>query len=173
MKLLICVLVALAPSAALAHGEIEKTVPEADARLESPPDEVTITLTEAPSQGAVLRVLDGCKENLVDQALIAERNLHSPLQGGQPGKWTVSYRAVSAEDGHLTKGRYTFRVAGQKDCSSGDDDGTEIGPGTSPILPDDDPDDGGGFPVVPVAIGGALVVIAAVAIRVGSDRSDS
>jgi methionine-rich copper-binding protein CopC len=171
----VLLLLLLFPSAAFGHGEIEKTVPEQGERLSAPPDEVTITLTEAPSQGAVLRVLDGCKDNLVDEALITERDLHSPIATGQPGKWTVAYRAVSAEDGHLTKGRYTFTVAGKKDCSAGndnDDDDAEIGPGTSPIVPDDS-DEGGGFPVVPVAIGGALVVAAAVAIRVGSDRAGS
>jgi methionine-rich copper-binding protein CopC len=172
MKVIACLLLALAPTAAFAHGEIEKTVPEEGARLTEPPDHVTITLTEAPTQGAVLRVTDGCKENLVDEALIADRNLHSPLPAGQPGKWTVAYRAVSAEDGHLTKGRFSFTVAGEKDCSAAEGE-TEIGPGTSPILPDEPSDDGGDFPVVPVAIGGALVLIAAIAIRVGSDRAGS
>jgi copper resistance protein C len=157
-----------------AHGELEKTQPAEGAVLKQPPGHVTITLTEAPAEGAVLRVVDGCKNNLVPEPLISERSLHSPLDDGQPGRWKVSYRVVSAEDGHLTKGSYTFQVKGNKDCSADEpeaDTGDEVGPASTPITAEDTGSDDGGFPILPVGLGAAVVLVAAIAIRVTSDRS--
>lgn len=166
---LACALV-LGSSPAFAHGEVEKRSPPPGARVAKAPAHVSITFTEAPAEGALLRVLDGCKKNIVPEPLIAERTLHSLLDPSQPGRWKVVYRVISAEDGHLTKGSYKFTVKGTKDCSSGDD--AQIGPATSPITPDP-PSDEGGFPLVPVAVGGGLVLIAALAIRVASGRTGS
>jgi copper resistance protein C len=159
-------------SPALAHGELDKTTPVEGADLGKPPAHVIVTLTEAPSKGAVLRVLDGCKENQASTPLIEERSLHSVVNGGEPGTWTVSYRVVSAEDGHLTKGTYTFKVKGSKDCSGGGGNDTDIGQATTPITPDPASSEDS-FPVLPVAIGGAVVLLAAIAIRAASSRSGS
>lgn len=41
------------PTAARAHGDLRATAPEDGARLKQPPKEVRVSVTEAPTEGAV------------------------------------------------------------------------------------------------------------------------
>jgi copper resistance protein C len=168
--LLAAALVAVFPTAALAHGEIESTIPEADATLKKPPNHLIINFTEAPTKDAVFKVVDGCGTNVIDQAEVQERVGHIFLtSGAQPGKWKVSYKIVSAVDGHPTKGGYGLTVKGQTDCSEPDGSGNGGGNGNggnggagaagdTGAPAGAETDDGGSFPIVPVALGTIAVV---------------
>lgn len=109
--------VGLFSQSASAHGERESTEPSAGESVKRSPKHVYINLTEAPSEGAEVRVQDGCGDEVPQELVIIERTLHSTLSKGAPGKWQVSYRAVSKVDGHATKDAFSFTVRGQKDCS--------------------------------------------------------
>jgi copper resistance protein C len=159
-----------APPAA-GHGEIESTFPKAGSTLERAPDHVLINFTEAPTPDGVVEVKDGCGVNVISQALFDDRVVHIFLRDAQPGKWSVSYRVVSAVDGHETSGGYGFTVAGNQDCSSeggGRSGSKQDRGGGGPAAGGSSDDDGGSFPVVPVALGSFAIVGIALAARLAT-----
>ena len=152
------------PAAAWAHGERQIEDPKEGAKLEKPPPSITMTLSESPAQGSVLKATDGCGRRVLGEVSVDGSDLVLSVSGGEPGKWNVSFRAISAEDGHLTKGRYSFLVAGKKDCSQPETPADEIAGGAGTRV-DADENDGSSFPIVPFAIGTAVVVVAALLLR--------
>jgi len=141
----ICIFAVLgAPAASFAHGDLRSTTPEAGAKLRTPPKEVRITLTEAPTKGAEARAVDGCKRRVPAAVSVNGNDIVLALRGGEPGNWKVSYRAVSSVDGHQTRGKLAFSVTGKKDCSrdKGDDIDAADNPG---IVENPNPPDEGGM----------------------------
>ena len=190
-------LVALS-AAAYAHGDVRSTSPKADASVESAPRRITVTLTEAPSQDAVMRAKDGCGKRVVTSVSVAQATITGAVtDGAQPGRWAVSWRAISTVDGHPTEGKFAFTVNGVTNCSAEGGapspspepttDGT-VAPGTAEptVTPEPTPaptesdidldaapasdEEGGGFPTVPVAIGAAVIVGAALVARFAGAR---
>lgn len=156
------------PGQAWAHGDLRGTDPEDGSRLKKPPTAITLTLTEAPAKGSVMTVRDGCGRKVPGEVFIEDRNLAYSVSGGEPGSWHASYRAISAQDGHLTQGGISFTVAGKKDCSKEPDDSPtdQIGGGADTrVNAPDQGDDGSSFPIVPFAIGTLVVVAAALLLR--------
>lgn len=155
-----------------AHGEIQGTDPEARSTVRRAPRSVAVTFTEAPTAQAVLEVSDGCKRDVAQAVDVTDATATVRLASGRPGKWRVSYRVISALDGHLTRGGYTFTVAGKKDCTPGDDPTGDPGDGPTQAAPpagDEDEPEGSGAPVVPIALGAiALVAVALIVRRSGS-----
>ena len=160
-------LLAFLGGAAQAHGDLDVTFPKAGSKVGAPIDHLAITFTEAPTSDSAIKVLDGCGGNVVDRLEIEDRVAHVYTAGGQPGKWKVSYRTISSVDGHLVKGSYGLRVSGEPDCSAPKkDDGPDNPPragGNGEPPPDDD--EGSSFPTVPVVLGSAVVIGAALLIR--------
>lgn len=168
-----CMVLGLAGSTApaYAHGEIQGTDPEPQSTLRRAPRSVAVTFTEAPTAQAVLDVTDGCKRDVGQSVDVVDATATVRLAVGQPGKWKVSYRVISALDGHMTRGGYSFTVAGKRDCTPDDKPTDDPAPGATQAAPPDEPDEpeGSSAPVVPIAIGAvALVVIALVVRRSGS-----
>jgi methionine-rich copper-binding protein CopC len=157
---------------ARAHGDIQATDPEARATVPRAPRSVAVTFTEAPTAQAVLRVTDGCNRDVGQGVDVAGATATVRVATGQPGRWRVSYRVISAVDGHLTRGGYAFTVAGEEDCIPDEEATPEPGdaPPTRAAPPGDDDDpDGSGAPVVPIALGAAgLIVLALIVRRSGS-----
>jgi methionine-rich copper-binding protein CopC len=178
--LLVALALPLAFSApALGHGELESAIPEPDSTLGGPPNHLIINFTEPPTKDAEFKVTDGCGRNLINETAVQERVGHIFLvKGGEPGKWKVSYKVVSAADGHVSKGSYGLTIKGKKDCSApepSEDGGGDAGGGAAgggdggsgdQAAPTSDEESGSSFPVVPVAIGTvALLVLAFIARR--------
>ena len=160
-------LVALVAGPARAHGNLRMSDPEADSRLDAAPDVVTMELAEPPTPDSRFAVLDGCGDDVVDDVTLDDRNVRVAVSSGEPGRWRVEYRVVSALDGHLVRGDFVFRVAGPRDCTAGDGDETPPPAGDSadedeivgPGLEDDET--GGIGPFVPMlAVGGGIVLVA-------------
>ncbi|HWL65091.1 MAG TPA: copper resistance CopC family protein [Actinomycetota bacterium] len=168
----VAILVVLSvPGPVAAHGEFESAQPEPDSEVGRPPRTVAITLTEPPSPGTVVAVTDGCSRDLVTDIQNSDDVVRAALKKGQPGKWTVRFRAVSAVDGHTSRDSFAFKVTGKKDCSKPDrkekspDVQVEGGEDTQ-ISSDDFPEDeGSSFPIVPFAIGSVVVIAGAVLLR--------
>ena len=166
-----CLVLALWASPAGAHGDLQSTIPEKGSKLEKVPDHLIINFTEAPTKQSLVSVKDGCKDEVVDELQFDGNVAHVFLSKGQPGKWKVSYKVVSAIDGHRTNGSYSLDVTGQADCSANnggsDPDDKGAGPGPNAADPDNGEDgDESSFPVVPVVIGSlGLVALALVARR--------
>lgn len=163
-------LVVLAAAPAVAHGDITSSRPEAGARVRRPPQQVRLVLAEPPAQGSDLTVIDPCGEEVSGDPRRDGDNFAVAVDGGSPGRWRVQLRSISAVDGHVISDRFSFRVAGKRDCSP-DEEPTEDGEGT-----DDEPDissrppiendeQGSGFPVIPFALGTIAVIGVAVALR--------
>jgi methionine-rich copper-binding protein CopC len=104
---------------AAAHGQLAGSDPEEGAVLDATPPEVTIDLTETPTDAKDFEVLDGCGRNVINRARVVEKSLVASIQESQPGAWLVRWRIVSDEDGHVTDGSLSFRVTGEPDCSAG------------------------------------------------------
>ena len=129
-------------TAALAHGDLAGTSPEDGDRVGRPPAEVRITLTEAPTRGAEARATDGCKKKVPSAVSVDGDDILLTLEGGEPGRWKVSYRAVSSVDGHRTRGNFGFTVTGNKDCrgdaSEGPADDIDPPPGPGLVAPEEE-----------------------------------
>ena len=166
--------------AANAHGELEGADPEPNAQLKSAPPNVTMTFTEEPSNDSVLDVTDGCGNDVVQRTVVDGNDFVATVATGQPGKWEATFRVISAEDGHLTKGKYSFDVAGKKDCSPDKGKGDGNGNGDSHSTPgaggdgsnasDEAPDDGSDFPIVPVVVAAVVLVVVGFVVRRASAR---
>jgi methionine-rich copper-binding protein CopC len=163
-------LLIVAAGTAFAHGGLQASSPEDGARVSRAPRRVSMTFSEAPSKDSVLEVVDGCRRDVVGAISVEGNDLVGAIGEAQPGKWKARYRVISAEDGHLTKGTLSFTVAGKKDCNpNGDgDNATEVPAGDgdesrgSATPPGDD---GSSFPVVPVAVGAAGLVLVGLVVR--------
>ncbi|SFJ01846.1 copper transport protein [Paenibacillus sp. UNC496MF] len=107
------ILLAGAPSAALAHAELERSVPEPNTKYEQSPKEAELAFNEAiEAKVGSLEVLDD-KSRRVTQADPVPSADHRTLKLALPklgeGVYTVSYAIVSA-DGHPVSGSYVFVV---------------------------------------------------------------
>ena len=174
MLLAALLIVALGPTMALAHGDMGETIPSADTEVKKPPSHLIINFTEPPTKNSVVRVKDGCGDEISDSVDFSDTVAHVFTDEGEPGDWKVSYEVVSAKDGHKTDGGYGFKVLGKKDCSpdGGFDPGGGVGEDASPGPQANDDGGSGGtgndessFPVVPVAIGGVGVIALALVAR--------
>lgn len=168
----VALLLALIAGPAAAHGEKVKTDPPEGTGLKIPPGSVSVTLSEAPTAQAKLQVVDGCGRQVARSVKVQGSDIVASVSNAEPGRWKASFRAISSVDGHESEDTWTFAVAGKKDCSkdepsggdeSGDDDEieqeTEATGDTAPA------DEGSGFPVVPVAIGAVVLLVAAFLVR--------
>jgi methionine-rich copper-binding protein CopC len=109
-------LIATAPlyaDAVMMHFALASSVPEADAMV-SELDAIQLTFTQAPKEeGRTLRLLDPAGElvELGDVHMDEEKvmSAHVEAEGLGTGNYTVSWRAAG-DDGHFTKGEYTFML---------------------------------------------------------------
>lgn len=163
--------VAATGGVARAHGDLEGTSPEDGTTVRKSPTEVRITLTEAPAPSSSVVVTDGCRRK-VDVAEDTEGlDLVASVSGGEPGRWDVRYRAVSAEDGHVTKNGFGFAVSGRRDCSgdepsgSGAENDTQIGGGRGTRVSNPGADEGSGSLLLWLGVGTAGAVAVAFFLR--------
>jgi copper transport protein len=101
--------------AALAHANLEHADPPANAALMQPPDAIRLTFTEpleAEFSGITLLDANGARVD-TPTAILDPDDAHQLIlrPGDLPdGLYTVSWRALSAADGHATQGSYAFTL---------------------------------------------------------------
>lgn len=161
-------LVLAAPAGA--HGDIQASDPAPKSTVRRAPGSVAITFTEAPTAQAVLKVTDGCRRNVGQGVDVTDAIATVRTATGQPGRWQVSYRVISALDGHETQGKYAFTVAGKRDCTPDPQPtkgGNEDPDGPNEAAPPEESEDSGGSsaPVVPIALGAAALIVVALLVR--------
>lgn len=150
-----------AASPAFGHAALTSSDPEKGARLDSAPTEVTVSYAEPPTTNSEFAVLDGCDRDVTDSIDILNDTISATVREGQSGTWTVEWSVVSAVDGHLTRDKVSFRVAGEADCSAvAGDEGPADRTGSESSLP-----------IVPIGIATAVILGIAVAIRLRSNRT--
>ncbi|HET7181717.1 MAG TPA: copper resistance protein CopC [Candidatus Limnocylindrales bacterium] len=111
------------PGEVAAHALLKASDPAKGATLGSAPTSITLTFTETPDPRlSSVKVLDSAGTNHTTGALTTvagdELSLSVPLDALPDGGYTVSWRAVSAVDGHISAGSFVFGV-GQPPPSAG------------------------------------------------------
>ena len=114
---LAAVLVVFAPAGrpASAHAELTRSNPAADSILETAPLRLTLSFSEEPElRFSEIRVVDR-QNRQVDRGDLradpADRlSLITGLRDLAPGTYTVTWKALSAADGHVTRGVFVFTI---------------------------------------------------------------
>lgn len=99
----------------LAHANLSHSEPQANSSLNVSPSEIRIWFTEPVERNysqIVLRNVDGAIVDLMDSRVDDgdPQQLYVPLSPLPNGLYTVSWRVVSATDGHPTNGSFAFGV---------------------------------------------------------------
>src|SRR5215212_12080046 len=100
---------------ATAHGALQSSDPGDGSSLDRAPSAVTLRFTERPDPGlSTVRVLDSSGRVVAGGPAqpVAGRplELRVPAAGLPAGGYTVSWRIISAVDGHRTDGVFAFGV---------------------------------------------------------------
>ncbi len=106
---------AAAPRAVFAHAELARAEPAVDAIVAASPTRVTLWFTEEPElRYSEIQLVDRAGRRLDRGDLRAEPSDRLALSVGVPelgpGSYGVIWRALSAVDGHITRGSFTFTV---------------------------------------------------------------
>jgi copper transport protein len=116
MAVALCLLLVATATQVLAHANLLQAEPQPNSVIMEPPTQIILSFTEAlePSSSSI-ELLDGSGQPVntpgpatVDPAHEAVMSLQLPPL--EDGVYTVSWRALSAVDGHLTRGVYGFIV---------------------------------------------------------------
>ena len=110
LALALCGVVAAAPC--MAHAKLQSSTPASNAKLTQAPKTLTLNFSEA-AQLAVLKLARDGQEIPVplDKGAKAGQTFTLTLPALAPGKYTVQWSAVAADDGHVTKGSFAFSIA--------------------------------------------------------------
>ena len=105
----------LAATAAFAHASLESSDPSNGELLEAAPDRISLTFTEPPDLSlTTIGVLDDTGAPLPtgppELAPGSDREVRVRLDPVPDGVYTVTWRTVSATDGHVTAGAFSFGV---------------------------------------------------------------
>lgn len=166
------------PVAAAAHTDLVSTFPEADGQVVvGDVDEVLITFADplAPDGDHAIGVFGPDGDTRVDRddtTLATPAQIRVTVDIARPGRHTVQW-VVVAEDGDEQRGDFTFDVQPESAPTAPPatatetpaDDPTSAQPALLPTADATDNDNGGGVPVVPVAVVAALVIGAGLVVR--------
>ena len=101
---------------ALAHANLVRSIPAANAVLDASPPELRLWFSEAPEpRFSEVQLLDRAGKPVVALGPLRpdpsdQSELAASLQPLPPGVYTVVWRATSAIDGHGTMGSFAFVV---------------------------------------------------------------
>lgn len=105
------VLVLAAPSSAGAHADLESSVPRPGAVIGAVPHTLTLTYDEdVVAQYARVSVLTPGGQDIAGTPHVTGTEVVVPLGPGAAGSYTVRWRMVASDDGHVTEGAWTFGV---------------------------------------------------------------
>jgi len=98
---------------AFGHAKLLRTLPAADAQLPAAPPSLTLTFNESVRLAVLTLTADGKTIPVtVDRSLPPAPQVSVPLPALAAGKYQVQWSALSAADGHVTKGAFSFVIAG-------------------------------------------------------------
>jgi len=103
----------MSSSPVFAHARLQSTSPAADAQLAAQPKSLTLKFNEKV-QLAVLKLTVAGKEIPValDRGAAPALQVTVALPTLPAGKCEVQWSALSADDGHVTKGMFSFVITG-------------------------------------------------------------
>jgi methionine-rich copper-binding protein CopC len=107
----ICSVIVAAPS--FSHAKLQNSSPAANAQLTEAPKVLTLKFSEAAHLAVLKLVTDGKEIPVpIDPKAAASDTFSLTLPALAPGKYTVQWSAVAADDGHITKGSFAFSIGG-------------------------------------------------------------
>ena len=97
----------------LSHAKLQSSVPAANAQLAHAPPTLTLNFSEQ-AQLAVLKLTSSgaAVPVTVDRAAKASSAVVVTLPALKPGRYEVEWSAIAADDGHITKGSFSFTILG-------------------------------------------------------------
>ena len=103
----------LAAATCLAHARLQSSTPADNAQLAAAPKTLLLNFSEA-AQLAVLKLVNDGKEIPIalDKSAKPAQSFTLTLPALAPGSYTVEWTALAADDGHVTKGKFKFSIAG-------------------------------------------------------------
>lgn len=106
----LCGIVVAAPC--LAHARLQSSSPADNSHLTAAPKALTLNFSEA-AKLAVLKLVQNGKDIPIplDSNAKAGKTFTLTLPTLAPGNYTVQWTAVASDDGHVTKGTFTFSIA--------------------------------------------------------------
>jgi hypothetical protein len=109
--LLACLVIAACASPAFAHAFLQRSEPGAGAALSAPPKRAVLIFSEQLEPVfSGMTVSDAAGRNVeAGAAMIAGTAMVAPLKQLPPGRYRVTWHAVSV-DTHRTEGSYSFTV---------------------------------------------------------------
>lgn len=113
MLFVLSLFLVMAAGPCFGHAKLTGSVPAGDSQLASAPKALTLTFNEAATL-AVLKLVSAGKEIPIplDKSLKPGREFTLSLPSLVPGSYVVQWSAVAADDGHVTKGSFTFTITG-------------------------------------------------------------
>jgi copper resistance protein C len=110
LALALCGIVLAAPC--MAHAKLQSSTPSNNAKLTQAPKTLTLNFNEAARLAVLKLVRDGQEISVpLDKDAKAGQTFTLTLPALSPGNYTVQWSALSADDGHVTKGSFTFSIA--------------------------------------------------------------
>ena len=107
---LVCVLLASAGTAALAHAHLEKTTPADGSVITAAPQNLVLEFSESAQLAALWIAADGSsRRKLTPLPQQSEQRIVVALPNLAPGSYLVSWRVVGA-DGHVVPGQIRFTL---------------------------------------------------------------
>lgn len=99
--------------AAFGHARLRSTTPAADAELQVAPKTLILTFNEKARLAVLTLSIAGKKIPLaVDRNAPAAAEVTVALPPLAAGKYLVQWSALSPDDGHVTKGAFSFAIVG-------------------------------------------------------------
>jgi methionine-rich copper-binding protein CopC len=110
-RLLLMTLALLFAAAAQGHAKLRASVPAADAQLAVAPKTLTLSFSESARIAVLTLANQGKPITLkLDRTAAAATEVSIALPELAPGTYQVTWSAISADDGHVSKGSFSFSV---------------------------------------------------------------
>ena len=95
------------------HAKLVSSAPASGAQVAEVPKAITLTFNEE-AKLAALTLLHAGKETAVavDKSAPAAKFMVVPVTGLMPGTYEVHWTAIATDDGHVTKGHFSFTIVG-------------------------------------------------------------
>jgi methionine-rich copper-binding protein CopC len=106
----LCVCLVAAPC--FGHARLTSSTPASNAELKTPPTTLNLTFNETARLALVKLSGAGHEVNVPVDKTNAAKTFSLPLPTLAPGSYTVQWSAMAIDDGHVTKGSFSFTVAG-------------------------------------------------------------
>lgn len=105
----------LATAPAFGHAKLQSSSPANQARLAAAPSTLTLTFNESAQLAKLeLETLSKDIPVTLDHSAKASTTVTVALPALAPDTYEVQWTAMAADDGHITKGSFTFTVVSAK-----------------------------------------------------------